>query len=112
MRGFLAIPGNPKSYGKVYPFCGSEAISLWEMGRLSLEREGVSRVFVPLPVWLCKLAASVMALVMKRRPFSRHVIAGMTLDALPDWSEARGDLGYEPMGFREGLASLPPYREA
>jgi nucleoside-diphosphate-sugar epimerase len=112
MTGFLAIPGNPKSYGKTYPFCGSEAISLWEMGRLSLEREGASRVFVPLPVWLCKLAASAMALVMKRRPFSQHVIAGMTLDALPDWSEAREDLGYQPMGFRQGLASLPPYQDA
>ena len=112
MRGFLAIPGNPKSYGKTYPFCGSEAISLWEMGRLSLEREGISRIFVPLPVWLCKLAASVMAGVMKRRPFSQHVIAGMTLDALPDWSEAHEDLGYQPMGFREGLASLPPHQGA
>ena len=35
----------------------------------------------------------------------------MTLDALPDWSEAREDLGYEPMGFRQGLASLPPYQD-
>jgi hypothetical protein len=53
-----------------------------------------------------------MGVVMKRRPFSRHVIAGMTLDALPDWSEAREDLGYQPVGFRQGLASLPPYRGA
>jgi NADH dehydrogenase len=112
MKGFLAIPGNPKSYGKTYPFCGSEAISLWDMGRLSLEREGASRPFVPLPVWLCKLVAWGMGLVMKRQPFSQHVIAGMTLDALPDWSEARQDLGYEPVGFREGLASLPPYQGA
>jgi len=112
MKGFLAIPGNPKSYGKTYPFCGSEAVSLWEMGRLSLQREGVSRIFVPLPVSLCRLAAWVMGVVMKRRPFSRHVIAGMTLDALPDWSEAREDLGYQPVGFRQGLASLPPYQGA
>jgi NADH dehydrogenase len=112
MKGFLAIPGNPKSYGKTYPFCGSEAISLWDMGRLSLEREGASRPFVPLPVWLCRLVASAMGLVMKRQPFSKHVIAGMTLDALPDWSEAREDLGYQPIGFREGLASLPPYQGA
>ena len=53
-----------------------------------------------------------MAVVMKRRPFSQHVIAGMTLDALPDCSEAREDLGYEPIGFRQGLASLPPYENA
>ena len=112
MKGFLAIPGNPKSYGKTYPFCGSEVISLWEMGRLSLQREGVSRIFVPLPVSLCRLAAWVMGVVMKRRPFSRHVIAGMTLDALPDWSEAREELGYQPVGFRQGLASLPPYQGA
>ena len=107
MKGFLAIPGNPAAYGKTYPFCGSEPISLWEMGRLALEREGIRKPFLPLPVWLCRIAALLMAVVMKRAPFSQHVIAGLTLDATPDWSEAKADLGYDPVGFREGLARLP-----
>jgi NADH dehydrogenase len=108
MRGFLAIPGNPKAYGKTYPFCGSEPISLWDMGREALRHEGISKPFVALPVWLCRLAAKVTAVTMKRAPFTEHVIAGLTLDATPDWSETKADLGYDPVGFREGLARLGP----
>jgi nucleoside-diphosphate-sugar epimerase len=107
MRGFLAVPGNPKSYGKTYPFCGGAPITLWEMGRLALEHEGITKPFVPLPVWLCRVAATVMGKTMRRAPFTAHVIAGLTQDALPDWSEARADLGYRPAGFREGLARVP-----
>jgi NADH dehydrogenase len=107
MRGFLAIPGNPKSHGKTYPFCGGAPITLWEMGRLALEHEGIAKPFVPVPVWLCRVAAAVMGATMRRAPFTAHVIAGLTQDAVPDWSEARADLGYQPVGFREGLARLP-----
>ena len=60
MRGFLAIPGNPRTYGKTYPLCGGEPTTLWEMGRLALAHEGITKPFVPLPVWLCRLAATVM----------------------------------------------------
>ena len=107
VRGFLAIPGNPKTYGQTYPLCGGEPITLWEMGRLALAHEGIAKPFVPLPVWLCRLAATVMGTTMRRAPFTAHVIAGLTQDALPDWSEARADLGYQPAGFRDGLARLP-----
>jgi NADH dehydrogenase len=107
MRGFLAIPGNPKTYGKTYPFCGGAPITLWEMGRLALAHEGVAKPFVPLPVWLCRLAAWGMGQTMSRAPFTAHAIAGLTQDAVPDWSEARADLGYQPVGFRDGLARVP-----
>ena len=107
MRGFLAIPGNSKSFGKIYPFCGGAPITLWEMGRLALEREGISKPFLPIPIWLCRLAAAVMGVTLRRAPFTAHVIAGLTQDALPDWSEARADLGYLPVCFHEGLARLP-----
>ena len=106
MHGFLAIPNNPKAYGKTYAFCGGEPISLWEMGRESLAREGVRKPFVPLPVWLCRVAAKLMGATMKRAPFTEHVIAGLTQEANPDWSNAREDLGYNPIGFREGLKRL------
>ena len=31
MRGFLAVPGNPKSYGKIYQFSGGEEITVVSM---------------------------------------------------------------------------------
>jgi len=106
MRGFLAIPGNPRSYGKTYAFCGGEPITLWDLGKEALRHEGASRPFVPLPVWLCRLAAWAMAATLRRAPFTEHVIAGLTQEANPDWTQAREDLGYRPVGFREGLARL------
>lgn len=107
MRGFLAVPGNPRTYGRTYPLCGGEPITLREMGRLALAHEGIAKPFVSLPVWLCRLAATTMGVVTRRAPFTAHAIAGLTQDALPDWSEARADLGYRPVGFRDGLARVP-----
>jgi NADH dehydrogenase len=107
MRGFLAIPGNPKTYDQTYAFCGSEAISLWDMAKEALRHEGLSKPFVSVPVWAARLAAKIVTLTSRGEPFAEHVIAGLTLDALPDWSNARHDLGYDPVGFREGLSRLP-----
>lgn len=107
MRGFLAIPHNPRAYGKTYAFCGGEEISIWDLGKAALAHEGASRPFLPIPVWLCRAAAAVMGATMKRAPFTQHVIAGITQPANPDCSEARRDLGYDPVGFHEGLARTP-----
>ena len=43
---------------------------------------------------------------MKRPVLTQNVIAGMTQHACPDPSEARADLGYAPVGVREGLARI------
>jgi nucleoside-diphosphate-sugar epimerase len=103
MHGFLAVANNPKTYGKTYAFSGSEAISIWDLGKEMLRHQGIRKTFVPLPVWLCKLLAGVMGATMKRPPLTWNAIAGITQDANPDWSEARADFGYNPIGVREGL---------
>jgi NADH dehydrogenase len=103
MAGFLAIPGNPKSYGKTYAFCGGEEISMRDMAKLMLERKGGARPFLPVPLPLCKLIAVVMAKAMKRPPLTWNAIAGVSQDANPSCEEARADLGYNPVGFREGM---------
>jgi nucleoside-diphosphate-sugar epimerase len=103
MRGFLAIPNNPKSYGKTYAFSGSEEISIWDLGKDMLRHQGISKPFLPLPVWLCKILAVIMGATMKRPPLSWNAIAGITQDANPDWSQTKADLDYHPIGIREGL---------
>ncbi len=103
MAGFLAIPNNPKSYGKTYALCGGEEITIEELGKLMLKHQGVSKKFVHLPLPLCKLLASVMGATMKNPPLTWNAIAGITQNANPDWSDAREDLGYNPIGVREGL---------
>jgi NADH dehydrogenase len=103
MRGFLAIANNPRTYGKTYAFSGSEEISIWDLGKEMLRHQGIRKPFVALPVWVCKLLAAAMGATMKRPPLTWNAIAGLTQDANPDWSEAKADIGYEPIGIREGL---------
>ena len=108
MRGFLAVPGNEKAYGKTYPFCGSEQITIEQLGRLMLKHQGISKPFVHIPVPVCKALAAVMGGLMKKPPLTWNAIAGITQNANPDWSQAREDLGYDPIGVSEGLQKCFP----
>ena len=108
MRGFLAIPGNPKTYGKIYQFSGGEEITIRNLAKLILKQLGLSRPFLTIPVPVCKAVAAVMARTMKNPPLAWNVIAGITQDANLDNSLARQDLGYSPIGIREGLERCFP----
>jgi nucleoside-diphosphate-sugar epimerase len=108
MRGFLAVAGNPVAYGKTYNFSGGEDISIWDLAHLMLRHQGIAKPFVPLPVSLCTAIASALEGRMARPPLTWNVIAGITQDANLDNSEARRDLGYAPIGIREGLQRCFP----
>ncbi len=108
MRGFLAIPGNEKTYGKTYNFTGSEEITIWDLAKLMLKHQGISKPFVPIPVPVCKLLAKVMGVFMSRPPLTWQSIAGIIQDANLDHSSAVEDLGYNPIGVREGLQKCFP----
>jgi NADH dehydrogenase len=110
--GLLRLAGNPVSHGKTYNFSGGEPIEIAELGRLMLRHAGRdksdARPFLHLPVPLCRALSFVLAKVMTRPPLNRYVIAGMTNDADLDPIEATRDLGYRPIGVREGLERCFP----
>lgn len=108
IKGMLAIPGNKICYGKIYNFSGGEEISIWELGKLMLKHKGESKFFIPIPVWLCKIFASVMKILMKRPPLTWNVIAGITQDGNLDHSSATRDIGYNPIGIQEGMKKYFP----
>jgi nucleoside-diphosphate-sugar epimerase len=108
MRGFLAIPGNPKSYGKTYAFSGGEAIPIWDLAKLMLRHQGVKKLFVPIPIAVCQAIELVMRQFMKKPPLTWNAIAGVMQDANLDNSAAREDLGYNPIGVRDGLQKCFP----
>ena len=112
MRGFLAVVGNPVAYGKTYNFSGGEEIPIWDLAHLMLKHQGISKPFLPLPISLCKAVAKVLEGRMARPPLTWNVIAGITQDANLDNSEARRDLGYTPIGVREGLQRCYPISQA
>jgi hypothetical protein len=51
-----------------------------------------------------------MGATMKKPPLSWNAIAGLTQDANPDWSAAKADFGYDPIGIRAGLLRAFPKR--
>jgi NADH dehydrogenase len=108
MHGFLAIPGNEKSYGKIYAFSGGEAIPIWDLAKLMLRHQGVRKPFLPLPIILCQGIEQIMRRTMEKPPLTWNAIAGVMQDANLDNSQAREDLGYNPIGVREGLQKCFP----
>ena len=104
VRGLVAIAGNEVAYGKTYAFSGGEAITIRELGELLLAAHGERRPFLTIPVPLCRLLAAALERVMEDPPLTRYGISRIVEDAALDHSAARADLGYDPIGVREGLA--------
>jgi len=107
-QGFLAIPDNKKSYGKTYNFSGGEEITIWDLAHLTLKHQKTEKLFIRLPVFICKFLAKAMGLFMKRPPLTWNVIAGITQDANLDHCSATEDLGFNPIGVREGFQKCFP----
>jgi NADH dehydrogenase len=106
--GLARVAGNAATFGKTYNLSGGEAISMIELARLILTQRGVTKPFVRIPVPLCRLAARVMGALMKEPPLTMSAIAGVTQDADLDLGDAVRDLGYRPIGVREGFIRCFP----
>jgi nucleoside-diphosphate-sugar epimerase len=106
--GLLRLAGNPVARGKTYNFSGGEAISIADFARLLLLHHGASRPFVPVPVPVCRALAAVMGRLMARPPLTASAIAGIVNDADLDPGLATRELGYRPIGVREGLRRCYP----
>jgi NADH dehydrogenase len=111
-QGLLALCDNKEAKGKIYNFSGGEAMSILDFSRLCLKCMGMGKKRIArLPVWLCKVIARMMALVMRDPPLKWQVIAGITQDANLDPSEAMTDLGYAPKKVSEWLPRVFPRKQ-
>jgi nucleoside-diphosphate-sugar epimerase len=108
VRGLQAIAGNAKTYGRTYNFSGGQDVSMRDLARLMLKHQGVRKPFLYLPVPLCRALAWLMERTMKRPPLTRYAISRILHEAAFDNSDARRDLGYDPVGVSEGLARTYP----
>jgi len=107
--GLLRLPNNPVTYGKTYNFSGGEAISMLELARLMLRHHARrGRLIVPVPVPLCRALALLLRWTMARPFLTMNAIAGVVNDADLDPTEATVDLGYNPLGVREGFQKCFP----
>jgi nucleoside-diphosphate-sugar epimerase len=101
--GLLRLAGAQVAHGKTYNFSGAERISMLELGRLLLAHHQAARPFLHLPVWLCRLLARLLGLVMAGPPLTLSAIAGVVNDADLDPALAMQELGYAPLGVRAGF---------
>jgi NADH dehydrogenase len=111
--GLVRLANAPLTRGKTYNFSGAEAISMRELAELLLVHHDRPRPFLHLPVWACRVLAAALALCMKRPPLTSSAIAGIVNDADLDPSDAMRDLGYAPLGVRDGFRRcFPPVAQA
>lgn len=102
--GLARMVGNPICFGKTYNLSGGESITLEELGRLLLNLHGQTKPFVHVPVWMYRAVALVLGLAMDKPPLTQYGVTGFVNHADLDCEEARRDLGYRPVGAREGIA--------
>jgi NADH dehydrogenase len=103
VQGMLAIANNPKAYGKIYNFSGGEEISIWDLSHLMLRQQGLSKLFIPIPIPICRLVAFIMERTMEHPTLTGYGISRIVQDANLDNNSARSNLGYDPIGITEGL---------
>lgn len=106
--GLLRLADNPAALGKTYNFSGAEPISMRDLALLLLQHLDRPRLLVPVPVPLCRALAALMRLVLARPALTSSAIAGIVNDADLDPSEAMRDLGYRPLGVRQGFQRCFP----
>jgi nucleoside-diphosphate-sugar epimerase len=101
--GLERMAGAAIAHGKIYNLSGGEAITMRELAELLLHYHDRPRQLLPLPVWACRAAAAVLAVLVKNPPLTSSAIAGIVNDANLDPSDAIRDLGYAPLGVRAGF---------
>lgn len=106
--GLTRLAGNSTAHGKTYNLSGGEAISMLELAKLLLRHHGSERPILPLPAALFRGVARVLAATSKRPALTSSAIAGIVNDANLDPGEAMRDLGYAPLGVREGFRRCFP----
>jgi NADH dehydrogenase len=106
--GLARIAGNQRAHGRTYNFSGGESIAIADLARLMLAHHGLRRRFLHLPVPLCRALAAMLKPVLADPPLNQYTIAGMINDADLDPADAVRELGYHPVGVREGFARCFP----
>jgi nucleoside-diphosphate-sugar epimerase len=106
--GLLRVAGNPVAYGKTYNFSGGEPISMIAFARLVLRHHGGERPIVRVPVVAFRALAGAMRATMRRPPLTSSAIEGVVNDADLDPAAAMRDLGYAPLGVRDGFRRCFP----
>jgi NADH dehydrogenase len=107
--GLITLAKQVTGNGRVYNFSGGESISMANFAKLCLVlMDSRYQYFVHIPVWLCRLTAYIMKMVMKKPPLRWNMIAGVSQDADLDPTDAIRDLQFKASGITETLPRCFP----
>jgi len=103
IEGLSLAVNKPVSYGKIYNLGGGSAHSMREFTVMLCQQLGIQKRIVPVPVTLCRSLACILNAFQRKPILKSDTILGVTMDADFSIEEAQKDLGYNPIGFKEGL---------
>lgn len=110
VHGIASVIWQPVALKKVYELAGANSISLRNMAIEILKKTGKSTVIIPIPLWICKIMATVIGRFGLINPYFAHfnwqTITGFSENAEPDISLAVRDLGFNPRSFEVGLQEI------
>ena len=105
-RACLQAAMAPGAAGRAYGLPGADAIAFIDLLRLLLSELGLRRPLVPLPVWMCRIIATVGERLMPRPPITHSNIEGLLTAPPLDATPAMRDFGYAPRTLAQGRADV------
>jgi nucleoside-diphosphate-sugar epimerase len=103
VAALLAALDSADAVRRDYTIAGPEPITYAEMVRTMMREMKVRRLLVPIPLSFVRGAMGLMALVSKRPLLTSDQIDRLREDKVFDISDARRDLGFDPISFEEGI---------
>ena len=97
---------SPAAVGKTYNVSGGTVLRLRDLLDRIVAAQGLRRRRLHVPLALCRLGASGLALVLPPSFFSPDALLGLTQDADLDHSQFRAECGYAPLSLDEGFARV------
>ena len=95
---------SPAAVGKTYNVSGGTVLRLRDLIDRIVAVQGLRRRRLHVPLALCRLAASGLAVVLPPSFFSPDALLGLTQDAELDHSQFGQECGYAPLSLEEGFA--------
>src|SRR5262249_26080647 len=103
----LRVLDDPASHGRSYDVSGATALPFRDLVDAILRAQGRRRLRVHAPLWVCDLAARVLAPILGPRSFfSPEALLGLNEDAARDHGDLTRDFDYHPRTLVAGLEEL------
>lgn len=94
---------NSNSEKKVYQIAGDRVISFKDLIKLILKINGISKIFVPVPVFVASWLGRFFQSTQKVPVFTAEHVKGILQDSNLDTSLLEKDLGFKPTTLEESL---------